>query len=188
MTGGTDVDALNGGSGADVLSGGGGRDVLKGGTGDDVLNGGDDKDKLYGGSGDDQINGDGGSDYINASSGHDVIHAGAGKDKILMGAGADAASGGSDSDWFVFNSRDLDGHGNTIYDFVHGGGEADRLDFRGLSLVSEQQDIDSWITHHVLQQSGSVQISFASFELTLVDHQSLGAAFYDQVRDGIELM
>lgn len=187
LTGGTDADLLNGGSGADVLSGGGGRDHLKGGSGNDALYGGDDKDKLYGGSGDDLIDGGRGSDYINASSGNDTINAGDGRDKVLMGAGADAASGGADTDWFVFNQSDLDGQSNTIFDFVHSGTEADRLDFRKLSLASNAEEADLWMATHVVQEADAVQIQFQSFELTLVDHNSLGTAFYDQVWAGIEL-
>lgn len=187
LSGGTGVDMLDGGSGNDVLSGGGARDHLKGGSGNDVLNGGDDKDKLYGGSGDDEINGDQGSDYINAGSGDDIIDAGVGRDKILMGSGADVATGGGDSDWFSFNSRDLDGASNTILDYTRNGSEADRLDFRGLSLVSDAQEANEWFATHVVQQGDDVQITFDAFELTLIDHENQGAAFYDQVLSGMEM-
>lgn len=188
LTGGSGADTLDGGSGNDVLNGGAARDLLKGGTGNDILNGGNDKDQLYGGSGNDTINGDQGSDYINAASGDDVINAGDGRDKILMGEGADVASGGADTDWFMFNARDLDGSDNTILDYTNGGDEADRLDFRSLSLVSDAQAVENWIVSHVIQQGSDVQVSFQSFELTLIDHQQQGAAFYDQVVAGIELI
>lgn len=188
LSGGSGADTLDGGSGHDVLSGGGARDVLKGGTGNDVLNGGGDKDQLYGGSGNDTINGDQGSDYINAASGNDIINAGEGRDKILMGEGIDVASGGADTDWFMFNARDLDGRENTILDYTNDGDEADRLDFRALSLVADAQVIEDWIINHVTQQGDEVQISFQSFELTLNDHQRLGVGFYDQVVAGIELI
>lgn len=188
LTGGIGVDMLNGGSGSDVLHGGGARDVLKGGTGDDVLNGGDDKDKLYGGSGDDEINGDQGSDYINAGAGDDIIDAGVGRDKILMGEGADIVTGGGDSDWFMFNSRDLDGQSNVILDYTRSGSEADRLDFRTLDLVSNSQEADDWIAEHVSQLGDDVQIQFQSFELTLVDHDNQGSAFFSQVVSGLQML
>ncbi|WGI23329.1 type I secretion protein [Amylibacter sp. IMCC11727] len=188
LTGGSGVDTLDGGSGSDELSGEAARDILKGGTGDDFLFGGSDKDKLYGGSGDDHIYGGSGSDYINASKGDDLIYAGSGRDKILMGSGHDAVYGGADSDWFVFNSADRDGRADVIHDFTRDGTENDRLDFRKLSLIEQDQTEAEWIADHVIQNADhSVTIDIGTLSVTLIDHNDLGTDFYTQVCDGLQL-
>jgi hypothetical protein len=188
LTGGSGVDTMYGGSGDDTMDGADARDILKGGTGDDFLYGGGDKDKLYGGSGDDAIYGGWGSDYINASIGSDVIYAGEGKDKIFLGKGDDIVSGGADTDWFVFRTDDLDNGTDLVLDYSHAGSELDRLDLRGLNLLSDGSSTADWTAEYIIQNAdNSVSIMLDHLTINLSDHQDLGSDFYIQVTDGIEL-
>ena len=108
--------ALQGTAGADFLTGGAGADRLRGLAGNDTLSGGAGDDALNGGAGGDALNGGAGNDYL------------------LGGLGADTLTGGAGPDRFAFLAA-AEG-GDTILDF--NAAEGDRLDLRGLFIVSGQ--------------------------------------------------
>ncbi len=205
LFGGTGQDTLKGGSGNDMLSGGegadsilagsghddihgdAGNDTINASSGNDLISGGAGRDRIKAGSGHDTIDGGMGRDYINGYSGNDLIRGGEGKDTVYMGAGSDVAFGGAGSDRFVFRSEDLDGSTDTIMDFVRNDAEKDRLDFRGLDLLSSGVSAEDWISQHLSQSSdGTVTLSYSGYSLVMEDHENLGLVFLDRISDAIE--
>ena len=164
-------DLLMGEAGADMLWGGNGDDTLRGGDGDDLLVGGWGADYLDGGDGVDlisfqwsgpgivvdlifggvggEVDGDvyvsienvTGSAYNDELTGDDADNAlkgGAGDDWLSGRGGADTLSGDSGDDLFVFG----DGHGSdVVQDFQAGAGSEDRIDLRGVTAVSDFDEL-----------------------------------------------
>lgn len=194
LSGGTGDDVLNGGDGNDTfkagsdddkVDGGHGDDVIDAGTGNDLIDGGTGNDKIKAGSGDDIVKAGDGKDYINAYNGDDIINGGAGRDKIYGGAGSDDITGGTESDTFVFRSSEMNGSVDVIRDFTRDGSENDRLDLRGLNLLSDGLSETEWVDAHVSLNAGQVTIAIGDNTIVLDDHLNLDVAFLETVVDGI---
>ncbi|ABV93637.1 hypothetical protein Dshi_1895 [Dinoroseobacter shibae DFL 12 = DSM 16493] len=196
LIGGSGDDTLHGGAGADDLRGGPGADILHGDGGDDRLDGGTEDDRLYGGAGDDYVKGAAGDDLLSGGdgkdklmgySGADVLDGGAGADRLYLGAGADIATGGTGSDRFIFRADDLDGSTDRITDFRNAGGEKDRLDLRGLDLLSDDMTADLWIATYVTQGADrSVTVDLGACTISFEARSDGPAqALYLELCDGI---
>lgn len=186
LNGGTDKDDLKGGPGADILSGDAGDDRLDGGTGNDHIFGGDGADYVKGGFGHDLLSGGDGKDKLMGYSGDDLLDGGAGADRIYLGAGADIASGGANSDRFIFREDDLDGSVDRITDFRNSGNEADRLDVRGLDLLSPGLSAEDWIATYVFLKEDSgvtVDLGECTINFDARDDEPQNA-LYDEICDG----
>ncbi len=186
LLGGVGEDSLKGGSDDDTLSGGDDDDWMDGGSGDDVLNGDDGNDHMRAGSGNDVANGGAGKDYISAASGDDTVDGGEGNDKINLGAGFDVATGGLGSDKFVFRTSDLDGSTDRITDFRNAGEEADRIDVRGLDLLSDGVSADDWLASYVfLNADNSVSVDLGGCTVNFdAREEDDDAALYAEICDG----
>ena len=187
LHGGDGVDTIKGGSGLDTLYGGAGDDTLDGGSDDDVISGGDGNDYIKGGSGNDEVSGGDGNDRLTGYTGDDVLDGGAGKDTLYLGAGFDVATGGAGSDRFVFRFDDLDGSTDRITDFRRSDGESDRLDLRGLDLLSGGMTTEEWIAAFVFkEEDNSVSVDLGEctvkFDAREEDPNDL---LYQEICDGL---
>ena len=95
-------DVLRGLQGVDTLNGGSGIDLIIGDEGGDILAGGNDRDIIDGGADNDTIHGDGGNDEIYGGAGSDQLFGDAGSD-IIFTDGLDSISGGTETDYLVWN-------------------------------------------------------------------------------------
>ncbi|KNG93081.1 calcium-binding protein [Pseudaestuariivita atlantica] len=190
LIGGAGDDAIAGGFGNDVVVGGTGNDSIMGEDGDDVIAGGPGSDAIAGGAGadriraglgDDTVTGGDDRDYINAHGGDDVVDGGAARDLIYGGAGNDTLTGGEGRDVFIFRSDALDGGTDVITDFA-----GDRVHLKGLDLLAGGTTAEAWIADHVVWSAPDVlSISIDGLTIDLIDHQNLGAAFFEEVTSAL---
>ena len=186
LSGGKGDDTIKGGSGDDTIDAGFGIDVIDAGAGDDIVSGGQGNDRIKSGSGNDLVSGGDGNDYINAHSGDDIVDGGQGKDKIYGGGGSDILAGGEGHDTFVFRTGDLDGSQDIITDFTCDGGESDRIDLRGLDLLSDGISFEDWLAICVSYDSNiGVAIAIEGLTIIFEDHANLDTAFLVEVTDGL---
>lgn len=137
LVGGNGGDLMLGGAGNDTAVGGDGADTAQGDAGADFLRGGSGDDEMYGGDGDDRLAGGTHNDLLSGDAGNDRLSGRGGFDTLIGGSGDDRMAGGGNADRFVF----AHGHGHdTITDF-EATNDAEKLDFAGLSTLSDIADV-----------------------------------------------
>lgn len=123
-------DAMNPTTGADVMIGTTGDDMLDGADGDDELIGGDGDDYLRGGAGDDTLRGgEGGDTYVVDSLGDDVVDTGASGGDIVIAK--ISWTMGEDIELLQLGLGHIDGTGNGLGNYIHGGSGANVLNGLG---------------------------------------------------------
>ena len=136
-------NTLDGGDGGDLLSGGHGNDTLVGGKGHDYMVGGDGQNRLQGGVGDDTLNGFDGDNVMEGGAGNDRYYVDNAEDKIVeqAGQGIDAVfayvsidlstNGAQVEELYLNNSKNQDGTGNELANFIAGNDYDNKIDGRG---------------------------------------------------------
>lgn len=151
LTGNDGANRLVGNSGDNTILGHGRGDMIDGRDGNDILDGGAGHDRLLGGAGDDDLSGGAGRDRLNGGTGADTLSGGAGRDRMV---------GGADADVFVFG----DGFGrDVVFDF-DGMGDADTIDLRLLTSVTDFTDL---MTSHVRDTKAGLIIASGTDSLFL---------------------
>ena len=151
---------LDGHDGADTIFGLGGRDVISGNNGDDILHGGDKNDNLFGGSDNDQLFGDAGFDILYGELGNDEM------------------TGGTDDDFFVFDSS----HGafglDLIFDFENG---LDKIDVREVFSIANPMNIADDFSDFTVSVSAAygVKIKLEAGQVIYLDDTANGITVAD---------